>query len=209
MLVFMITGGFIMTMTFENSRTKENLMKAFAGESQARNRYTFAAEQAEESNLYVLSEIFKFTADQEQAHAKVFYDHLAGLAGHTITVDGTYPVDAADNVLDLLHMAHHNEMEEFEKVYPEFAAVAEEEGFQPVAASFRMIAQIEENHARRFQHVAKLLEEGQMFARAGEAVWMCQNCGHLHKGGKVPEVCPVCQHNRGYFIPVDMAPWTC
>ena len=198
-----------MTMTFENSRTKENLMKAFAGESQARNRYMFAAEQANTSNLYVLAEIFRYTADQEQAHAKVFYDHLAGLAGQNIAVEGTYPVDIADNVLDLLHMAQHNELEEFENVYPAFAAVAEEEGFLPVAASFRMIAEIEHNHARRFQHVAKLLEEGRLFAGTGEAVWMCQNCGHLYKGSKVPDTCPVCQHNRGFFIPVDMAPWTC
>lgn len=198
-----------MTMTFENSRTKENLMKAFAGESQARNRYMFAAEQANTSNLYVLAEIFRYTADQEQAHAKVFYDHLAGLAGQNIAVEGTYPVDVADNVLDLLHMAQHNELEEFENVYPHFASVAEEEGFLPVAASFRMIAEIEHNHARRFQHVAKLLEEGRLFAGTGEAVWMCQNCGHLYKGSKVPDTCPVCQHNRGFFIPVDMAPWTC
>ena len=198
-----------MTMTFENSRTKENLMKAFAGESQARNRYMFAAEQANTSNLYVLAEIFRYTADQEQAHAKVFYDHLAGITGQNIAVEGTYPVDVADNVLDLLHMAQHNELEEFENVYPAFAAVAEEEGFLPVAASFRMIAEIEHNHARRFQHVAKLLEEGRLFAGAGEAVWMCQNCGHLYKGSKVPDTCPVCQHNRGFFIPVDMAPWTC
>ena len=198
-----------MTMTFENSRTKENLMKAFAGESQARNRYMFAAEQANTSNLYVLAEIFRYTADQEQAHAKVFYDHLAGLAGQNIAVEGTYPVDIADNVLDLLHMAQHNELEEFENVYPHFASVAEEEGFLPVAASFRMIAEIEHNHARRFQHVAKLLKEGRLFAGTGEAVWMCQNCGHLYKGSKVPDTCPVCQHNRGFFIPVDMAPWTC
>lgn len=198
-----------MTMTFENSRTKENLMKAFAGESQARNRYMFAAEQANTSNLYVLAEIFRYTADQEQAHAKVFYDHLAGLAGQNIAVEGTYPVDVADNVLDLLHMAQHNELEEFENVYPHFASVAEEEGFLPVAASFRMIAEIEHNHARRFQHVAKLLKEGRLFAGTGEAVWMCQNCGHLYKGSKVPDTCPVCQHNRGFFIPVDMAPWTC
>ena len=198
-----------MTMPYESSRTKENLMKAFAGESQARNRYMFAAEQANTSNLYVLAEIFRYTADQEQAHAKVFYDHLAGLAGQNIAVKGTYPVDVADNVLDLLHMAQHNELEEFENVYPHFASVAEEEGFLPVAASFRMIAEIEHNHARRFQHVAKLLEEGRLFAGTGEAVWMCQNCGHLYKGSKVPDTCPVCQHNRGFFIPVDMAPWTC
>lgn len=198
-----------MTVDFQNSRTKENLMRAFAGESQARNRYTFAAEQAEEANLYVLSEIFKFTASQECAHAKVFYDHLTQLAGQTIKVDGTYPIDIADNLLDLLKMAHHNEMEEFEDAYPTFAKVAEEEGFLPVAASFRMIAEIEHSHAKRFQHMAQLVEQAQLFAAQGEEVWMCLNCGHLHRGRQVPEECPVCQHNRGYFVPLNMAPWTC
>ena len=198
-----------MTVDFQNSRTKENLMRAFAGESQARNRYTFAAEQAEEANLYVLSESFKFTASQECAHAKVFYDHLTQLAGQTIKVDGTYPIDIADNLLDLLKMAHHNEMEEFEDAYPAFAKVAEEEGFLPVAASFRMIAEIEHSHAKRFQHMAQLVEQAQLFAAQGEEVWMCLNCGHLHRGRQVPEECPVCQHNRGYFVPLNMAPWTC
>ena len=124
-------------------------------------------------------------------------------------MDGTYPIDIADNLLDLLKMAHHNEMEEFEDAYPAFAKVAEEEGFLPVAASFRMIAEIEHSHAKRFQHMAQLVEQAQLFAAQGEEVWMCLNCGHLHRGRQVPEECPVCQHNRGYFVPLNMAPWTC
>ena len=106
-------------------------------------------------------------------------------------------------------MAHHNEMEEFESVYPMFAQIAQEEGFAKVAASFKMIAQIEQTHAKRFQHMAQLVEQNQLFASNGEAVWMCLNCGHLHTGKRVPEQCPVCQHNQGFFVPLPMAPWTC
>ena len=198
-----------MMVDFQNSKTKDNLMRAFAGESQARNRYTFAARQAEQAKLHVLAEIFTFTANQELAHAKVFYDYLTELAGQTIAVDGTYPVDLADNLLDLLHMAQHNEMEEFESVYPQFARIANDEGYGAVAASFQMIARIEETHARRFQHLAQRMEQNQLFSSAGEEVWMCLNCGHLHKGRQVPEQCPVCRHNQGYFVPLAMAPWTC
>ena len=198
-----------MTVDFMKSRTKENLMRAFAGESQARNRYTLAAEQADNAKLQVVSEIFKFTANQELAHGKIFYDHLVQAAGQTIVIDGSYPVDLADNLLDLLKMAHHNEMQEFEEAYPGFARVAEEEGFAKVAASFRMIAEIEHSHAKRFQHIAQLLEQGKLFRRDGEnSVWMCTNCGYLHQGSQVPEQCPVCQHGQGYFISLDMAPWT-
>lgn len=198
-----------MTMDFQNSKTKENLMRAFAGESQARNRYTFAAEQAQAANLRILAEIFKFTADQERAHAKVFYDHLSQLAGQTVAVDGTYPIDIADNLLELLHMAHHNELEEFESVYPAFAQVAQEEGYPKVAASFEMIAQIEQSHGKRFAHMAQLMEQNQLFAAPDEEVWMCLNCGHLHRGKQAPAMCPVCSHNQGFFIKLDMAPWTC
>lgn len=198
-----------MAVEFQNSRTKESLMRAFAGESQARNRYTFAAEQAKQAKLYVLSEIFTFTANQELAHAKVFYDYLTQLAEQTITVDGAYPIDIADNLLDLLKMAHKNEMHEFEDAYPSFAKIAEEEGYLQVAASFRMIAEIEQSHGKRFQHVAQLLEQSRLFGTVQKEVWMCLNCGHLYRGKEVPEQCPVCQHNRGYFVPLRMAPWTC
>lgn len=198
-----------MSMDFQSSKTKENLMRAFSGESQARNRYTFAAEQAGTAKMPVLKEIFTFTANQEQAHAKVFYDHLSQLAGQTIGIDGTYPIDIADNLLDLLHMAEHNELEEFESVYPAFAKAAQEEGYPKVAASFQMIARIEQSHAKRFQHIARLMEQNQLFAAPQDEVWMCLNCGHLHSGRQVPETCPVCSHNQGYFVKLDMAPWTC
>lgn len=197
-----------MSTNFESSQTKENLMRAFAGESQARNRYTFAAEQAKNAKMVVLAKVFDFTAEQEREHAKVFYNHLAQLAGDSITVDGTYPIDIADNLLDLLKMAAHNEHEEFIDVYPTFAKIAQEEGFPAVAASFRMIAEIERTHEERFTHFKELVESNSLFSDSQEVAWMCLNCGHIHRGKQVPELCPVCQHDKGYFIRLERAPWS-
>ena len=131
-------------MKLQESITKENLMRAFAGESQARNRYTFAASEAEKNGLHVISLVFGFTASQEKEHAEIFYHHLKELAGDTVMIDGSYPVDLSDNVIELLKMAQHNEYEEHDDVYKAFAAKAEEEGFYNVAASFRMIAEDDE-----------------------------------------------------------------
>lgn len=195
-------------MEFKNSETKGNLMRAFAGESQARNRYTFAAEVAEQNQLYHIAQIFLFTANQERAHAKIFYDHLEQLTGESIEIDGTYPVNISDKVQDLLGWAVHNEMDEFEQVYPEFARVAEQEGFPQVAASFRQIAEIEHTHARRFQHMVQQMEQMTTGVPA-QTKWMCLNCGHIHGGAVLPGQCPVCQHDKGYFVQLDMAPWTC
>ena len=130
-------------MDFKNSETKENLMRAFAGESQARNRYTFAAEQAKEQKLHVIEAVFKFTANQEQEHAEIFYHHLKELAGENIHIDGSYPVDIYETVLEVLKAAQHNEYEEFDPVYKNFGDEAMEEGFQKIASSFYQIAGIQ------------------------------------------------------------------
>ncbi len=202
-------GGFIImaNKNFKNSKTKDNLMRAFAGESQARNRYTFGASQAKKENLYVISEIFSFTANQEKEHAEIFYDHLKDLAGENIHVDGAYPVDISGDVSKLLRMAEHNEYEEYDPVYKEFGDVAKEEGFDEVAASFYTIAAIEKTHGDRFGKFAKMLEDKKLFTSDVEVGWMCLNCGHLHWGKEVPNECPVCDHNRGYFIRLDLAPF--
>ena len=184
-------------------------MRAFAGESQARNRYTFAAAQARAVQLELLAQVFLFTAEQERAHAKVFYEHLRQLAGQTITVDGTYPVDLSQDLGQLLQLAQHNELEEFDKVYPAFAKTAQQEGFEQVAASFQRIAQVEHMHANRFQHIAQLVQQNQLTGRSDGELWMCLNCGHVHRGGQAPGQCPVCQYGQGYFSPVELAPWTC
>lgn len=189
-----------MAVAFKESQTKDNLMRAFAGESQARNRYTFAASQAKKEGYHVLEAIFTFTANQEKEHAEIFYQHLKSMAGENILVDGRYPVDIANGVLSLLKAAHHNEYEEYEQVYPSFAEIAKKEGFPEVAASFSLIAQIEKTHGDRFDHYALLLEKNQLFAEGKETAWLCLNCGHLHQGVAAPKVCPVCHHNQGYFM---------
>lgn len=197
-----------MAVDFANSVTRENLMRAFAGESQARNRYIFAAEQAKTQKLQVLEKIFRFTADQEQAHAKVFYDFLKEVSGTTIRIDGGYPVDLDDSMAVQLAKAVHNETEESVDVYPAFADKAEEEGFSNIALAFRRIAEIEKTHADRFARYQGLAEQGMLFKVQGEIYWMCLNCGYIHKGSEVPAKCPVCQHDQGYFVRLNEAPWT-
>lgn len=196
-----------MSVEFSESVTKDNLMRAFAGESQARNRYTFAASQAKKDGLYVISAIFAFTASQEKEHAEIFYNHLKEMAGETIIVDGGYPVDIADNVTALLEMAQHNEYEEHDSVYKAFGEKAKEEGFNRIAASFMQIAEIEKTHGDRFGKYAQLLKDGKLFVSDVEQEWMCLNCGHIHKGPGAPAVCPVCQHDQGYFIRFELAPY--
>lgn len=132
-----------MSKDFRNSETKDNLMRAFAGESQARNRYTFAASQARKDGLHVIEAVFTFTANQEKEHAEIFYNHLKELSGETIVVDGGYPVDIYPDVKQLLLSAQHNEYEEYDPIYKVFGDKAKEEGFDKVAASFHMISAIE------------------------------------------------------------------
>ncbi len=197
-----------MSIEFKNSETKDNLMRAFAGESQARNRYMFAAGMAKKQNLYVIEAVFRFTADQEQEHAEIFYNHLQELAGETIHIDGGYPVDLSPSVLQLLKSAHHNEYEEYDDVYKHFEEIAEQEGFAKIAASFRMIRAIEKTHGDRFQKFADLLEQNRLFVSDAACQWVCLNCGPTSNGTEVPERCPVCDHDRGYFIRLTLAPWS-
>lgn len=196
-----------MAVNFLQSRTKENLMRAFAGESQARNRYTIAAEEAENKGFYALKEIFLFTAEQERAHAARFYEFLKQEAGNTIEIDGTYPVDQSESLVELLNMAAHNERQEHEDVYPAFAKTAEEEGFQDVAYTFREIAEVEKVHGVRFTKLADMLKNETYYEKPEGDEWMCLNCGYIFKGTKLPTMCPVCHKERGYFIPACMAPY--
>lgn len=196
-----------MKMEFLKSNTKDNLMRAFAGESQARNRYTFAASQASKSGLQVISAIFAFTASQEKEHAEIFYNHLQEMAGSTIFIDGGYPVDISDNVADLLAKAQHNEYEEHDSVYKSFGETARQEGFDQIASSFLQIAEIEKVHGDRFGRYAQLIREGKLFVSDVEEEWMCLNCGFVFKGTKAPKVCPVCRHDQGYFIRFELSPF--
>lgn len=199
-----------MGIEFENSKTKENLMRAFAGESQARNRYTFAADVSKKANMHVIEAVFKFTADQEKEHAEIFFNHLAQFAGESIEIDNAgYPIDISDSVLQLLRFAQHNEYEEHDSVYSAFEATAKSEGFDKISADFRNIASIEKTHGDRFGKFADLLEEGKLFVADAEIDWMCLNCGFIYKGKEAPVQCPVCGVDRGYYVRLELAPYTC
>lgn len=192
---------------FKSSATAKNLMRAFAGESQARNRYTIAADAAKKQGLYSVSQVFLFTADQERAHAERYYDLLKNLSGTTIDISGGYPVDHFDSVVELLKKAEHNELEEADDVYQAFGNEAKAEGFTEAAATFFQIAEVEAIHARRFGKLAELLEQNKYFESDSSGKWMCMNCGHIQAGKMVPAVCPVCRYEQGYFIPVEIAPY--
>ena len=191
-------------MEFRESRTRENLMRAFAGESQARNRYTFAAGAAKSAGLHWVERVFRMTADQEKEHAELFIAHLAQCEGENIHIDGSYPVENGAWTPDrLLRSAQHNEYEEANTIYPSFAAVAREEGFLAVASTFEMIAAIEKTHGDRFGLLARRAEESRLFTAQEEVAWLCLNCGHVHYGTQAPPICPVCKHAQGYFVRVE------
>ncbi len=189
-----------MAVNFLESATKENLMRAFAGESQARNRYTFAASQAKKANLHIIEQLFTYTAQQEKEHAEIFYHFLSAAAKENINISGGYPVDISDSIADLLQMAHHNEYEEYQIVYKQFGDQAKEEGFDSIAGTFYMIAGIEKIHGDRFARFADMLRQNQLFSADQETGWLCLNCGYVHTGKEAPKICPVCRHNQGYYI---------
>lgn len=196
-----------MAASLQGTKTMENLMRAFAGESQARNRYTFAAACAKKKQLYVIEQVFQFTANQEKEHAEVFYNFLKEVAGSNINVDGNYPTDLYDDPIQLLKAAQHNEYQEFEHDYQHFADVAKEEGFNQISNTFRVIAAVEKTHGDRFGRYASALENGSLF-KGGEGIrWMCLNCGYIHEGPIAPQQCPVCSHDQGYFIRLSEAPF--
>lgn len=197
-----------MSVDFKDSKTKENLMRAFAGESQARNRYTIAAAQAHREKLHVVEAVFRFTAEQEKEHAAVFYEHLRTASGENIHIDGAYPVDISQDVAKLLRFAQHNEYEEHDDVYLHFSEKAKEEGFPQIAGSFQMIAGIEKIHGDRFGLLADFLESGKLFVSDVETAWMCLKCGFIYRGTSVPAECPVCHADRGFFIRLELAPYS-
>ncbi len=190
--------------SFETSLTHVNLMRAFAGESQARNRYTFAAGQCRAQQLPVLERLFLFTAGQEKEHAELFYGRLASLNGKNISLgDAAYPIGNYTEPLALLRDAQHNEMQEYDHDYKLFADTARQENFPEIAALFQMIAAIEKTHSDRFARYAALLEQGNLFREPTETAWLCLNCGHVHTAAEAPARCPVCQHEQGYFVRAD------
>lgn len=197
-----------MAVNFKESKTRENLMRAFAGESQARNRYTFAASTAKKQNLNVIEAVFTFTAGQEKEHAEIFYNLLGELSGESVAINGDYPVNVTNSIAQLLKYARDNEFEEYEPVYKQFGDTAKEEGFSEAAAAFYNIAKIEKTHGERFDQLLRHLENNTLFVSDITCKWMCLNCGFVHEGTSVPEICPVCKHQKGYFIRLELAPFS-
>ena len=186
-----------MNLPTSGTETALNLMRAFAGESQARNRYTIAAHAAKEQNQYLLSQVFLFTANQEKEHAARLWKMMAGVTGQNIQIEGG---------VTLLQSSVHNEMEEAETVYPAFAETARKEGFAREADFFTRLSKVEKEHAERFKRFADLFSQQKLFS-GGVQGWICLNCGYIHEGDSAPQVCPLCEHPQGYFIRTDLSPF--
>jgi len=188
-------------MELKDSRTARNLLKAFAGESQARNRYTIAASVARAEGLEHVAAVFLETADNEREHAKLFFAHLAPLAPSAIEITATYPVVAGDAAAQL-KAAFEGEKEEASELYPEFARIAKEEGFPQIARSFTLIAKVEKAHEDRYRRLYEHVVNGSVFERGDKIYWRCRVCGYIHESDAAPGLCPVCQHPQAYFEPV-------
>ena len=183
----------------KGSKTAENLMKSFAGESQARMRYTFYAKTAAKEGYKQIEAIFLETAENERVHAKLFYKHLvAVLDGEAVNIQATYPV-ALDATVKNLEYAAGGEKEEWSCLYPEFARIADEEGFADVAGTFRSIATVEKRHETRYRKLLENVKKQQVFRKDRKVQWKCRECGFICEAGEAPEKCPVCDHPRDYF----------
>jgi rubrerythrin len=182
--------------SIKGTQTERNLLKAFAGESQARNRYDFYAKQAKKEGLEQIAAIFEETAENERSHAKQFFKFLEG---GMVEITASYPAGVIGNTLENLKASAEGENEEWTHLYPEFARIAEEEGFKAVATAFRIIAKVEKAHEERYLKLYSNLESGKVFERDGKVVWKCRVCGYLHEGKKPPRNCPACDHPQAYF----------
>jgi rubrerythrin len=183
----------------KGSKTAENLMKAFAGESQARMRYTFYAKTAGKEGYKQIEEIFLETAENERMHAKLFYKHLvASMNGEPLNIQAAYPV-AMDTTVKNLEYAASGENEEWSSLYPEFARIADEEGFAVVARTFRGIAAVEKRHETRYRKLLENVKQKRVFCREKKVAWKCRICGLIVEAGQAPDKCPVCDHPQEYF----------
>ncbi len=180
----------------KGSQTEKNLLTAFAGESQARNRYTYFASEARKSCLIQISDIFEETANQEREHAKRLFKFLEG---GDVEITAAYPSGVIGSVAENLKAAAAGEHYEWTEMYPGFAKVARGEGFEEVAAAFDAIAVAEKQHEKRYLGLLANVDAGTVFKKGRTVVWRCRNCGYLHEGQAAPDTCPACLHARGYF----------
>ena len=183
-------------MELKDSRTQQNLMTGFAGESQARNRYTYFASKARKDGYMQISAIFAETADQEREHAKRLFKFMTG---GEVEPAGSFPFGVIGETLDNLKAAARGENHEWTTMYPEFAATAREEGFEDIALTMEAIAVAEKHHKKRYLALARNIDDGKVFRKDSSVVWRCLNCGYLHEGVEAPEQCPACAHPQAHF----------
>lgn len=186
--------------TLKGTLTEENLLKAFAGESQARSRYTFFASQAKKDGYEQIAAVFQTTAEQELEHAKRFFKYFEG--GVATIHNASYPAGVISTTENNLIAAAEGEHDEWENLYSAFAEIASAEGFQKVALTFRHVAEVEKEHERRYLKLLSRLTDGDFFRRNGEIVWQCRNCGYIVKSSMAPKICPSCEHEQKYFEPM-------
>ncbi len=185
-----------MSKSLKGSQTEINLLTAFAGESQARNRYTYFASKAKKEGLVQISIIFEETSNQEKEHAERFFKFLEG---GDVEIKAAYPAGKIGTTLENLNAAAAGEKHEWTSMYPDFAKTAREEGFDIIANAFEAISIAEKQHEKRYRDLADNLEKGKVFKREGKVVWRCLNCGYLHESEEAPDVCPACLHKQAYF----------
>lgn len=183
-------------MELKGSRTEQNLLKAFAGESQARNRYTYFASVARKEGYEQIAAIFEETADNEKEHAKVFFKYLEG---GDVEITAIYPAGKIGSTIENLDAAAEGEALEWGKIYPEFEKIAREEGFNEIADSFKEIAEVEEQHEKRYRKLLKNVAEGKVFKKPQIVKWKCRNCGYVHEGPEAPTICPACKHPQAFY----------
>ena len=182
--------------SIKGTKTEQNLLKAFAGESQARNRYTFFAKQARQDGFEQIAAFFEETAAQEQQHAKTFFKFLEG---GMVEITASYPAGVIGTTAENLLEAANGEHEEWDELYPEFARIATEEGFTKIATAFKLVSTVEKTHEERYRKLLQNIENDEVFNRSEKAVWVCRNCGYVFYGEKALANCPCCNHPQAYF----------
>ncbi|HAG10436.1 MAG TPA: rubrerythrin family protein [Desulfotomaculum sp.] len=182
--------------SLKGTKTERNLLTAFAGESQARNRYTYFASAAKKNGYEQIAAIFLETADNEKEHAKRFFKFLEG---GNVEITASFPAGEIKTVGENLQAAAGGEKEEHSQIYPEFARIADEEGFPEIAQVFRAVAVSEKQHEKRYLKLLENIEKGMTFKREEVVRWKCRNCGYIHEGTASPEICPACEHPQAYF----------
>jgi rubrerythrin len=180
----------------QGTRTETNILTAFAGESQARNRYSFAAKIARKEGFVQIANIFDRTAEQERVHAKMLFKLLEG---GEVQISAAFPAGTLGTTMENLEAAAQGEEHEYMEMYPGFAGIADEEGFQRIAGTFKAIARAEQQHAKQYRTFIANLKEGRVFRREGTVTWYCTKCGYIHEGAEAPEKCLACSHPQSYF----------